>query len=319
MQDLVGKLTAFDPEASESLKVIAYFDTLIAGGVGLDGLLSGAAVLSGTVAGAELRDTTVRQNPEGRRVDTVPPPRSPERRGEGWSVWLEREGNHYASDEMIVERLAIAVDLIAKRQNPDSSLEIVINDARSDDDRASALARLQITPSTRLRLIATPADDAQRGHPSTVVATRYGMLRATVDIGGQHERPRRGGIGTWENAERAALSWANAVVAFRLARDDSPVVDAADLGAMLLLARSYDPSHPPPDVTALQNLDERSLHILITLAEAPSIRAAAVLLNLHHSSLQARHASLTKELGFDVRTTGGRLRFGAAELLRRLT
>ena len=51
MQELVGRLTALDPEASETLKVVSYFDTLVAGAVGLDSLLRGAAVLSGAVAG----------------------------------------------------------------------------------------------------------------------------------------------------------------------------------------------------------------------------------------------------------------------------
>ena len=39
MQELVGRLTALDPDASEALKVVAYFDALTASGVSLDGLL----------------------------------------------------------------------------------------------------------------------------------------------------------------------------------------------------------------------------------------------------------------------------------------
>ena len=51
MQGLVWRLKALDPEASESLKVIAYFDALVDGHASAQVLLSGAAVLSGCAAG----------------------------------------------------------------------------------------------------------------------------------------------------------------------------------------------------------------------------------------------------------------------------
>lgn len=94
MHELVGRITALDPEASETLKVISYFDTLITGGVGLDGLLRGAAALSGTVAGAERRGRTSRRDPEGRLLagTTGQEPRFPVRPCSGGSVWLERKG-----------------------------------------------------------------------------------------------------------------------------------------------------------------------------------------------------------------------------------
>ncbi len=63
MRDLLGKLTALDPEARESLKVVGYFDALTARGVGLGGLLRAAAALSGTVAAATIRGTTTAYDP----------------------------------------------------------------------------------------------------------------------------------------------------------------------------------------------------------------------------------------------------------------
>ena len=39
MQDLLGRLTALDPDASETLKVVSYFDTLIARAVGVESML----------------------------------------------------------------------------------------------------------------------------------------------------------------------------------------------------------------------------------------------------------------------------------------
>lgn len=51
MKELAGRLSALDPEASETLKVIAYFDKLVDGRVGPDGMLRGAAVLCGAPMG----------------------------------------------------------------------------------------------------------------------------------------------------------------------------------------------------------------------------------------------------------------------------
>ena len=46
MQELAGRLTALDPEASASLKVIASFDALVAGGVGIEALVRAAATMA---------------------------------------------------------------------------------------------------------------------------------------------------------------------------------------------------------------------------------------------------------------------------------
>ena len=51
MQELVGRLSTLDPAASESLKVIAYFDALVEARAGRLALLRGAARLTGCPAG----------------------------------------------------------------------------------------------------------------------------------------------------------------------------------------------------------------------------------------------------------------------------
>lgn len=66
MQELAGRLTALDPEASASLKVIASFDALVAGGVGIEALVRAAAVLGGTIAGARIGGHTTRVDADGR-------------------------------------------------------------------------------------------------------------------------------------------------------------------------------------------------------------------------------------------------------------
>lgn len=319
MQELVGRLTALDPAASETLRVVSYFDALIARGVGLDGLLRAAAALSGVVAGAETRGRTRRFDPAGRVVPG--PAETPTRRVQlpfGGAVWIERGGPPHVNDEMILERLALAVGLIEAHHHPADGLDIIIDAERSADERATALARLRIGPHERIRLVATDVDAPWPGAPHTELPTRFGILRATLDRQGALLSAGRVGLGPWVRADLAPESWDGAVIAYRLATASVPVVDATDLGAMLILARAYDPEHPHHDVTTLAGLDARSAEILRVLVESDSIRAAAAALTMHHSTVQARHESLSRELGYDPRTTGGRMRYIAAEVLRRL-
>lgn len=320
MQELVGRLTALDPEASDALKVVSYFDALVAAGVGLDGLLRGAAALSGTVAGAERRGRVSRRGPDGQAPPGAGPfPRSPEREWSAGTVWLERDGALHANDAMIVERLALAVDLLETRYAPVSGLDIAIDPARPVDERATALARLKVEPGSRIRIIATRSDAPAGDAYSAAVPTRYGMLRATLRRSDAPPPSTPAGLGPWVRADHAPESWEGAVVALRLADASDPVVDATDLGALLLLARAHDPEAPHADVTALARLDALSAEVLRTLVEADSIRAAAAALGMHHSTVQARHEALTRELGYDPRSALGKVRYAAAEFLLRLT
>lgn len=320
MHQLVGRLNSLDPEAGEILRIVSYFDVLIGRGSGLDGLLRGAAVLSGTVAGAEVRGRTSRRDPDGRPVtDTALQRRGSRRSHADWAVWLERDGEPEPNDEMIVERLALGVELLEARRRPEGGLDAVIDPARPLAERVSLLAERRIGPATPVRILATSAETAEVGETSAIVPTRYGLLRATLDLSGTIRPPGPVGFGTRVRADRAPESWEAAVIALRLTDASTPTVDAADLGAMLVLAQTYDPEHPHEDVRALARLDRRSADVLLTLVEADSIRSAAAELGMHHSSVQARHEALTHALGYDPRSNLGRMRYIAAALLLRLT
>ena len=317
MQELVGRLTALDPEASESLKVVAYFDALVSAGVGLDGLLRGAAALSGAVAGAERRGRVTRWDPHGSRLDGEGSVRSPERVGPTARVWLERVGKEHANDAMVVERLGLAVELLDSRGAPENALDVALDPDRPMGDRTAALARLHVPADSRVRMIATDVAQAAPEAPSTVVPTRFGMLRASLDREGLQPQGRAG-LGISVRADHLPESWDSAVIAHRLTGPDHPQLDATDLGLMLRLAQTFDPEDPHEDILALRRLDERTADIARTLVEADSIRAAAAELGMHHSTVQARHEAITQELGYDVRTPVGRMRYVAAGLLLRL-
>lgn len=318
MQELVGRLTALDPEASETLKVVSYFDALVQGGVGVEGMLRGAAALAGTVAGAELRGRVRRRDATGGiPAEDDEAPREPVRAFSGGRVWLERRDAPHANDDMVVERLALAVELTTARQHQDDALEIAIDAARAPAERVSALARLNVDASTPVRVSALPAERSVADARSTLVATRFGIVRAVLDDGtGTRGGPI--GRGTVVRAERLPESWEAALVALRLTDAAHAVVDATELGALVLLARASDAEHPPEDVLALSRLDARAREVLSAIVESDSLRSAATALGMHHSTIQARQESLMRDLGYDPRSAIGHARYITADLLLRL-
>lgn len=329
MQELVGRLTALDPEASETLKVVSYFDALVAGGVGLDALLRGAAVLSGTNAGyAPATGQEVRVAPSGERLEpaeaTVAASRWPSRRtSDGSLVWIERSGASHANDAMVLERLALAVAITtARRSNTaDAAVEVVITAGAPAAERAVAASKLRMDATRDVRAIAFHPDAAAlTPGPTAVVATPRGLARAVLVDGGFHVPPAvRAGIGVSGTAERLPESWASALIALRLSTPRDPVVDAAELGALLFVAESAERHEEPhPDAAAVDALDERSRLVLEALADAGSVRSAASVLGMHHSSVQARLDALTAHLGYDPRSPAGRTRYALARALAAL-
>ncbi|GGR70185.1 hypothetical protein [Streptomyces roseolus] len=121
------------------------------------------------------------------------------------------------------------------------------------------------------------------------------------------------------DADRAPESSEAAIIALRLTDTTVRTVDTTDLGAMFLLAQAHDPQAPHQDVRTLAAPDRRSADVLRTLVEADSLRSAAATLGMHRSTAQARHEALANTLGYDPRSTTGRMRYIAAELLLRLS
>jgi hypothetical protein len=197
MQELAGRLTALDPEASATLKVVSYFDTLVGHEAGVETLLRGAAVLSGCPAGffPGQPGRTLRMSPDGRPLPPGDPgdwPSSPA--GPETVVWLERAGTPHANDAMILERLALAIAISRSRHHPSAGLnravERVLDASIPEQDRAAAAARLRLDPRRLFRAVARSAGDPlgphqgpggpARRHPSGIVSTPFGLARAEI-------------------------------------------------------------------------------------------------------------------------------------------
>lgn len=321
MQELVGRLTSLDPEASEGLKVIAYFDALVAGDVRVEALARAAALLSGVVAGVESPTRRLRVAPDGSRA-------ADDALSAGWPgvavsgdehVWIERRGDAHANDAMVLERFALAVAVLRARRRSVSEdpVQLVIDGARPEHERAIAAERLRLDGPS-LRVVATHPGTQPPG-PSTLVATPHGVVRATIVVAETATADAPAGIGTPGAATHLADSWSDALLALRLTDPAHPQVDAASLGVLLPAVRAVElGSSRHPDVVALSNLDERATCTLAVLVEEVSVRAAAGRLNMHHSTLQARHNLFVRELGYDPRSPLGRARYEIASLLCRL-
>ena len=160
MQELAGRLTALDPEASESLRVIAYFDALVAGGAGMESIARAAAVLSGVAAGVA-HDRPVRVAPDGvRSAHAGTPAEWPQTRTSGGPVvWIERAGDAHANDAMILERFALSAAIVAVTANlsPAGALEVLIDAERPPEQRARVADRLRLDARRGVRIVALPA------------------------------------------------------------------------------------------------------------------------------------------------------------------
>ncbi|WP_232666880.1 helix-turn-helix domain-containing protein [Pseudonocardia sp. TRM90224] len=332
MRELVGRLSGLDPTATETLRVIEYFDTLVEGHVGLEAFLRGAAVLSGAPAGLVVpeRRLALRVDAGGRRTGartTALDGWSSHPIGAGGTVWIERDGPAHANDRMVLERLAMGVAVTLDRTSLADAdvggcIEQLIDIRVRLDERLRAADRLHL--HRPVRVIAAAPDDpiARRAKRSTLVSTVAGVVFAVLDDAEQ-PAPERAGIGRTVPPTEVAAAWTEALVALRLTSARRPVVAADELGALTVLAAGVDAgAAEPPDVVALGRLVAGNPALLDTLDELAaheSVRGAAAALGVHHSTLQHRIAAVRAELGYDPGEHGGRQRMALALAVHRLT
>ncbi|GIH66064.1 helix-turn-helix domain-containing protein [Microbispora siamensis] len=327
MRDLVGRLSALDPDAGAALQVIAYFDRLVETRAGLEAIVRGAAVLAGCPACLtdSERGVHVRVLPDGGRADAGPPPDPAWPRmavpGGAATLWLERPPPPGPVGAMVLERAAAAARGVLDRTRGRAPAR------RSEDDPALVEVLLDAGAPPAARSLAA----RELGLPGGV-AVRAVALEGGVAHVAPARKPVpegvRAGVGPAVDVLDLPRSWALARTALRLAAEGTPqdpgprVVHADELGGLAVLAAAVRPGAPPdPDVRALERAGSEAPWMLATLyavAYAPSLRAAAARLTVHHSTLQDRLAHAEQLLGWTVRDPRGRLRLQLAFALRRL-
>ncbi|WOX22758.1 helix-turn-helix domain-containing protein [Streptomyces solicathayae] len=341
MEALALRVSGLDPYVDGAIRVVAFYDTLMRRRVDLPALARASAGLAECVTGIRLHGTgrAVRVSPLGTEATTAPFPASTtvavtldeEEIGE---VWLERTGPPNPLDDIVLDRLAIAVAAAVERYGParttmaDPALvELAVGAEGDEVARARALRLLGFAAGVPVHVVAVcselPLDQVGgRMCPTGLVKAAplddVGVvLAAAVDPAGLPPGVRAG-VGGPGSPD---LSWRRARTALRFTTAREPVVHHADLGALALLADlPPDVARANPDVAALARIAAvpEDLETLDAYCATGSLRRAADLLHLHHSSVARRLDQLGKVLGLDLTDPAGLTRARLALTVRRL-
>ncbi|MFH8612843.1 helix-turn-helix domain-containing protein [Streptomyces sp. NPDC018029] len=334
MEALAVRLSGLDPHVEGAIRVVAFYDTLMRRRVDLQALARASAGLAECVTGVLLHGTgrAIRVSPEGTAASAPPSPASSTTpitldEEEIGTVWLERPGPPNPLDDVLLDRLAIAAAAAVERYGParttmaDPALvELAISCDSEEAARARALRLLGFAADLPVRVVAVrsrlPLDRIgalicpSRPVKAAPLADVGVILATTVD---QSAFPAgvRAGVGTAGSPER---SWREARTALRFATPGRPVVPHEGLGALALLAQvSHDAVRDNADVAAIARLaagaaDAADLETLDAYCSTGSLRRAADLLHLHHSSVARRLEQLGKSLDIDLTEPTGLLR-----------
>jgi hypothetical protein len=187
------KLLNVDAAGERALRVVAYFDQLVANNADLEAAVRATAIIADCPAGLELRDRglVVRYNTEGVRLSgAAAPSRTAPLAAEGrepGAVWIERDGPDRELDEFIVERFALTASAVLVRERPPSELEyatgfsdpalaqLLVNERASEAERSRAARLIGLHASSTVQLLALepgPGDD---------LASLTASLRASWD------------------------------------------------------------------------------------------------------------------------------------------
>ncbi|MFF4490047.1 PucR family transcriptional regulator [Streptomyces sp. NPDC001544] len=341
MEALAERLSHLDSHVQGTIRIVAFYDTLMRRRVDLPALARASADLAECVAGIQLHGTgrAIRMALDGKQAPGPPSPASTTApitidEEEIGTVWLERPGPPGTLDDVLLDRLAIAAAAVVERYSParttmaDPALvELVISSDSDEAARARALRLLGFAADVPVRVAAVrsqrPLDQvAGLLCPARLVKAAtladVGVILATTLDQAQLPADVRAGIGAAESPDR---SWRKARTALRFTTSREPVVRYDDLGALALLAEiPRDAARDNADVAALARIAgaPEDLQTLDTYCATGSLRRAASLLHLHHSSVARRLEQIGKILGVDLTEPTGLMRARAALTVWRL-
>jgi hypothetical protein len=331
MEALAKRLSQLDSQAEGAIRVVMFYDTLMRRRVDLPALARASAGLAECVAGIRLHGTgrTIRFAPDGREVSAPPSPASltmpitldDEEIG---TVWLERPGSPSSLDDAVLDRLAIAAATVVERYGParttmaDPALvELVISADSDEAARARALRLLGFAADLPIRVVAVRSQLPLDQVSALVCPTRpvkavmladVGVILATTLDPARIPAGVRAGVGA---AEQPGHSWQQARAALRFTTARQPVVHYDSLGVLALLAQvSQEAVRDNADVAAIAGMagNPEDLDTLDVYCATGSLRRAADLLHLHHSSVARRLEQLGRTLGIELTEPAGLIR-----------
>jgi hypothetical protein len=324
MRELIQRLSALDNDAASAMKMIAHFDALLAQGAGMTALVRGAAVLSGWPCGLHLPQHSIsaRVDAQGRSMKPQADPASiltwPHQFLEDGSdgvVWLERPVERAApSDALMLERLAAGVHLTIERVSPlaitdDAAAIEIIASTSSLTARRKAVKRLHLREAAVVRVAAFRAADGIAPERSAAMSSELGPIRVTLVEDG-HDLPSGPvGLGPRVAVLDAHQTTARAIAALSISSRINPVVDWEQWGLLAeLAAAGVGARHPDVDRVAALAGEPLMMDTLEALAISETVRGAAALLGLHHSTVQQRQSRIEVMVDFRLGTPLGRAR-----------
>lgn len=223
-------------------------------------------------------------------------------------------------------------------------IEILLSDSHCSEDRARAIRLLGLDPARPIEVVAVATTDGQDAAAAAVAlvgSSRVGPVRvASISALAAVILPARpdgsgtigerlvhpcatntvAGVGAAVLPHHARQSWIQGRLALRfaVAGTVSSIVDYGELGALALLA-----DIPSERLTANPDVQALALHtgtdagrvdveVLEALCRTGSLRQAATVLHMHHSSVASRIARLERIFGWDLGTPAGTLRASIA-------
>ncbi|GAA3389268.1 helix-turn-helix domain-containing protein [Cryptosporangium minutisporangium] len=328
MEALVARLSHLDSHVQATIRVVMFYDTLMRRRVDLPALARASAGLAETVAGVRLHGTgqVIRVAPDGRPAAATPSPPSSTAPitlddEEIGTVWLERSGPPGPLDEVLLDRLALAAAAVVERYGParttlaDPALvELAISADTDEAGRARALRLLGFAAEVPVRVVAVRSSLPLDRVGSLICPSRpvkaapladVGVLLATSVTTAQLPDDVRAGIGA---ADRPDRSWRQARTALRFTTARQPVVHHDDLGALALLAElPADTVRKNTDVAAIARLagHPEDLETLDAYCATGSLRRAAEVLHLHHTSVARRLDQIGRAWGVELTEPAG--------------
>jgi hypothetical protein len=323
VEALALRLSQLDSHSEGAIRVVMFYDTLMRRRVDLSALARASAALAECVAGTRLYGSgqVIRMAPDGMRASAAPPPVSTTMpitldEEEIGTVWLERTGAPEPLDQLLLDRLAIAAAAVVERYGParttmaDPALvELVISADGDEAARARALRLLGFAADPTIRVVAVrsqlPLDQVgvlvcPSGPVKAAPLGDVGVILAPTVDPARFPAGAQAGIGAAESPDR---SWQQARAALRFTTPREPVIRYDDLGALALLAEiPQEAVRNNADVAAIARMagSPEDLETLDAYCATGSLRRAADLLHLHHSSVARRVEQIGKTLGIDL-------------------
>lgn len=358
---MIERLSRLDSQAEGALRVVAFYDTLMRRRVDLPALARSSAALAECVVGIRLHGTgrTIRTAPDGREAPVAEAPvaetpvaavaaaePAPTRASaispaascalpimldeeEIGTVWLERLGPDNPLDELLLDRLAIAVAGVVERYGPASTtmadpalVELVISSDTDTATRARALRLLGFAADLPVRAVAVRSTLPLDRVGARICSARpvkaaplsdVGVILATMVDATNFPAGVFAGVGA--ATDDPARSWQQARTALRFTTEREPILHHANLGAWALLAQvPRDVARDNDDVNAIARMAANSddMETLDAYCATGSLRRSAEILHRHHSSVARRIEQIGKALDIDLTEPAGIVRANIA-------